>query len=393
MPRFGAHAATVAGVAAVLSAVAFGAQGGLRLERLTWTEIGLVLTGTALVLAALLTVRVRGRVHGGLTLLALAVLTVLTAASISWSLFPAGSWEEANRTFSYLVAFAGALAFVRIAPLRWAAVLEGVALASVVVCGWALLTKVFPSALAHDETFARLREPFGYWNAVGLMAVLGMPPLLWLAARRSGHGAVNALAWPALALLDVALMLSYSRGALLALLVGLVFWFAAVPLRLRSALPLVTAAIVAAPVIAWAFARDALSTDDVPLSARVDAGHSLGALLLLVCAILLAAGLVVNFAAAGRSPKPRTRRLRGPGGGRGARALRARGRDRAGRRAGRDRRPGLEGVAEGDRPERGGADQHARSPDRDVLGARAVLAGGAPDLQGLEAGRRGRRRL
>ena len=311
MPRLGAHAATVVGVATVLAAVAFGAQGGLRLERLTWTEIGLVLTGTALVLAALLTARVRGRVHGGLTLLALAVLTVLTAGSISWSLFPAGSWEEANRTFSYLVAFAGALAFVRIAPLRWAAVLEGVALACVVVCGWALLTKVFPSALAHDETFARLREPFGYWNAVGLMAVLGMPPLLWLAARRSGHGAVNALAWPALALLDVALMLSYSRGALLALLVGLVFWFAAVPLRLRSALPLVTAALVAAPVIAWAFARDALSTDNVPLAARVDAGHSLGALLLLVCAILLAAGLVVNFAAAGRSPKPRTRRLAG----------------------------------------------------------------------------------
>ncbi len=239
------------------------------------------------------------------------MLTVLTAASISWSLFPAGSWEEANRTFSYLVAFAGALAFVRIAPLRWAAVLEGVALACVVVCGWALLTKVFPSALAHDETFARLREPFGYWNAVGLMAVMGMPPLLWLAARRSGHGAVNALAWPALALLDVALMLSYSRGALLALLVGLAFWFAAVPLRLRSALPLVTAAVVAAPVIAWAFARDALSTDTVPLAARVDAGHALGALLLLVCAILLAAGLVVNFAAAGRSPKPRTRRLAG----------------------------------------------------------------------------------
>jgi len=311
VPRLGAHAATVVGVAAVLAAVAFGAEGGLRLERVTWTEIGLVLTGTALVLAALLTGRMRGRVHGGLTLLALAVLTVLTAASISWSLFPAGSWEEANRTFSYLVAFAGALAFVRIVPLRWAAVLEGVALACVVVCGWALLTKVFPSALAHDETFARLRDPFGYWNAVGLMAVLGMPPLLWLAARRSGHGAVNALAWPALALLDVALMLSYSRGALLALLVGLVFWFAAVPLRLRSALPLVTAAVVAAPVIAWAFARDALSTDNVPLAARVDAGHSLGALLLLVCAILLAAGLVVNFVGAGRSPKPRTRRLAG----------------------------------------------------------------------------------
>ena len=61
---------------------------------------------------------------------------------------------------------------------------------------WALLTKVFPASLAPDETYARLREPFAYWNSVGLMAALGVPPMLWLAARRSGHAAVNALAWP-----------------------------------------------------------------------------------------------------------------------------------------------------------------------------------------------------
>ena len=73
-------------------------------------------------------------------------------------------------------------------------------------------------------------QPFGYWNAVGLMAALGVPPLLWLAARRSGNQPRNALAWPALGLLFTALMLSYSRGALLALLVGLAFWFAVVPL-------------------------------------------------------------------------------------------------------------------------------------------------------------------
>ena len=92
---------------------------------------------------------------------------------------------------------------------------------------WALASKVFPAALAPDETYARLREPFGYWNAIGLMAALGVPPLLWLAARRSGSPAANALAWPALGLLFTCLMLSYSRGALLALGFGLVLWFAA----------------------------------------------------------------------------------------------------------------------------------------------------------------------
>ncbi len=42
-----------------------------------------------------------------------------------------------------------------------------IALGALVICGWALLTKVFPGALAPDETFARLRPPFEYWNSVG----------------------------------------------------------------------------------------------------------------------------------------------------------------------------------------------------------------------------------
>ena len=118
------------------------------------------------------------------------------------------------------------------------------------MCVYALATKVFPGALAADEVYARLREPLGYWNAVGLMAALGVPPLLWLAARRSGHGAVNALAWPGMGLLLVCLMLSYSRGALLALALGLAFWFAVVPLRLRGAVALLGAIAGAAPVVA-----------------------------------------------------------------------------------------------------------------------------------------------
>ena len=73
------------------------------------------------------------------------------------------------------------------------------------------------------------------------------------------------------------------------------------------------AGVAAAPVVAWAFARDALSTDDVPLAARVDAGHQLGALLLLMGAMLLVAGLAVTFFGAERPPSPRTRRIAGRG--------------------------------------------------------------------------------
>ena len=290
-------------VGLVLAAIAFAADGGLRLERTTWTEVALILGGAVLVAWALLTGRAAGRLHGGLTLLAFAALGGFTALSIVWSVAPGDSWLEANRTFAYVATFAGGLALVRIAPGRWAAVLNGISLACVVVCGWALLTKVFPGALAADETYARLREPFGYWNAVGLMAALGVPPLLWLAARRSGHPAANALAWPALGLLFTCIMLSYSRGSLLALVLGLGLWFAVVPLRLRGVLPLLAAAAATGPVIAWAFARDALTTDNVPLAARVDAGHELGTLLVLVSCLLLVAGLAVNFATTRATPR------------------------------------------------------------------------------------------
>ena len=243
--------AIAAAVALVLAATAFVADGGLRLERTTYVEIALMGLGALLCAAALLLPHARAqRLHGAPALLALALLAAYTAISIIWSLAPSDSWIEANRTFAYLAAFAGTMALARLAPGHWPAVVQGIALACVVVCAWALLTKVFPGALAEDETYARLRAPFDYWNAVGLTAAIGVIALLWLGARRSGSPAVNALAWPGIALLEVALMLSYSRGALLALVVGLAFWFAVVPLRLRGAVVLLGASLGAAAVVA-----------------------------------------------------------------------------------------------------------------------------------------------
>lgn len=314
LARLGGHVATSILIGAALAAAAFVASGGSRLERTTYVEIALMLGGGAIVAAALLIPSRRAALaplHGGWSLLAFGALTAFTAWSIVWSIAPSDSWLEVNRTLGYLAVFAAGIALVRLWPARWAAVLQGVALACVAVSGWALLTKTFPSAFAQDEIYARLREPFGYWNAVGLMAALGVPPLLWLAARRSGHAVVNALAWPALGLVLVCMMLAYSRGALLALAVGVAFWFAAVPLRLRGAVPLLAAIVGAAPVLAWAFSADALTQDRVPLDARVQAGHKLGVLLAAMIVGLLVAGLAVNFFTARNAPSARSRRLAG----------------------------------------------------------------------------------
>ena len=309
-----ADAAVCAGVAGILCLLAFVAQGGVELASNTYMQVVLV-AGGALLGAAALAVPHRataaGLLHGGRTLGLFGILALLTALSIAWSLDPNSSWLEANRTFAYLAAFAGTLAVVRLAPGRWSAILGGVGLACVLVCAYALATKVFPGWLAADEQAARVRAPFGYWNAVGLMAALGVLPLLWLASRRSGHAAVNALAYPGLGLLLVCLMLSYSRGSLLALAVGAGAWFALVPLRLRGAAALLLPAATTAAVVAWAFAQDGLTAEGLDAFQRVDAGLALGILLSLQFVILLAAGLVIGFAGAFRAPSPRTRTLAG----------------------------------------------------------------------------------
>lgn len=298
------------GVALAVVATAFTSRGGSLLERTTWTEVGLLLAGAGLCAAALTvprSARTPEKLRGVWALAAFAALALYTALSVSWSLMPSDSWLEANRTFAYLATFAGALALGRLAPGRWGALLKGLALAAVVLSGWSLLTKVFPAWLAADEEFARLRPPSDYWNSVGLTAALGIPPLLWLAVRRSGHQAVNALAWPGLGVVILALLLAYSRGALLALGFGLAVWLAVVPLRLRTVVALAGVAFATLPLAVWTFAQDGLAKDGAPMALRTDAGQGFGALLLLLLATLTIAGLAVGFLADRRTPGERTR--------------------------------------------------------------------------------------
>lgn len=308
----GAHpdALVTIALAALLIAIAFVARGGSVLAHTTAVEIALVLLGAASVAVAILVHPPQRRLWGGVTLLLFGALAAWTALSIAWSVQPSDSWEAANLTLAYFAAFAGMLALVHVAPARWAALLGAVVLAAVVVCGWSLLAKVFPSISALDP-YARLRAPFDYWNAVGLMAALGIPSCLWLGARRDGHAALSALAVPALGLLLVALLLSVGRGPLLAAAVAVACWFAAVPLRMRGLAVLATAGAGAVIVCAWAFGNAGLTKDGAPLDVRADAGHSLGLLLLALLVVLLLAGLALEFAMSRATMSPQSRRAIG----------------------------------------------------------------------------------
>lgn len=292
----------------------FLAKGGLNLESMTTTEIVLTLaSGVAVAVAVILTPVARSLVEGpkyGLWSVALLIaFTALSGLSVVWSVQPDVSWQDAGRLLAYSGVFGAAVALVRLAPGRWPAILGGLTLAATIVCSYALATKVFPGRLAPAVTYARLEEPYGYWNAIGLTAAMGVIGCLWLGARRSGHALLSALAYPAMGIMGVTLMLAYSRGALAALAVGVVLWMCIVPLRLRGAAVLIVGGLGAAAVVGWDFSRHALTTDNIPLAQRAGAGHQLGVLLLAMVLLLTLAGVAIGFLYS-RRPLSRATRTR-----------------------------------------------------------------------------------
>jgi O-antigen ligase len=175
------------------------------------------------------------------------------------------------------------------------------------VCGYALATKVFPGRLAPAVTYARLEEPYGYWNAIGLTAAMGAIGCMWLGARRAGHALLSALAYPAMGVMLVTLMIAYSRGALVALTIGVTLWLCVVPLRLRGATVLIVGGLGAAGVVGWDFSRSVLTTDNIPLVERANAGHQLGVLLVTMILLLSIAGIAIGFLGSRRAPSRATR--------------------------------------------------------------------------------------
>lgn len=299
------------GLALLLCAAAFGADGGLRLGRLTMVEIAVLVLGGLTTAAGLLAAPREGKVWGGATMLLFGAFAALTALSVGWSVEPSETWLEANRTFAWLAAFCAAATIARTAPDAWSVLLGAFILFGVVLCAYATLTKLLPAQLSPEETYARLREPYGYWNSVGLTAAMTIPCCLWLGARRSGHQALNTLAYPALTLVVFTLLLAYSRGALLAAAIACVVWFAVVPLRLRGVTVLAIGTGGALLLTLWAFSQTALTEDQAALALRQTSGQQLLVLLVVVLLIVFALGAVLTFAAARRAPGATARRTVG----------------------------------------------------------------------------------
>ena len=292
---------------AAVVAVTFGARGGTELTRTSITEVALILVGACVLAVTFLWSR-PGRPYGRTTVLLFALLALLTALSVLWSISPELTYVEVGRTFAYLAVFTAAVAGARLFPRSAPQLLYALLIGATVPVFYALASRVWPGTLAENEVSNRLGQPFDYWNAVGSVAAMAVPILLWLGSRKNGSSTARMAAYPLMGACVLAIELTQSRGAAAAAVVGAIAWFVLVPLRLRS-LPVVllpTAGAVA--VGAWALSKDPFTKALQPLSAKEAVAGDFGTLVLLMLAVLMLVGAAVEAGSARRVPTARMRR-------------------------------------------------------------------------------------
>jgi hypothetical protein len=293
-----------------LAGVAFGAAGGTQLGRTSVVEILMVLLGGVVVAAAIVWGR-RGPLYGATSLFLFAALAGLTALSITWAVVPELAYVEAGRTLAYLAVFAAAIAAARLFPRAAHVAIKGIVLAATAAVTYALAARVWPASLGEHEISNRIGQPFEYWNAVGTTAALAIPGLLWLGSRRGGGVAGRVAAYPAMGAAVLAILLTQSRGALAAAALGVIAWFAIVPLRLRSLPVLLVPSAGAGLVAAWALSKDAFAETAQSLAVKESVAGEFGLLVVLMAVLLVLAGLAVNVGHSRLAPSAQTRRRAG----------------------------------------------------------------------------------
>ncbi len=156
--------------------------------------------------------------------LAMAALCAWTLASTLWSGAPARALLEFDRSLLYLLALVTFALLVRTdRSMRW--LVWGLATASVIVCAAGVVTRTLPGVwhVALDPVAdGRLSFPVSYWNALGLLAGIGIVLCASITTGRREPRPARVLAAAAIPLLATALYFTFSRGALLATAVGLV---------------------------------------------------------------------------------------------------------------------------------------------------------------------------
>lgn len=193
------------------------ANGGFFPRTSSWALFAVV---WMLAMTALLGVRVRlGRLELA-SLAAFAALAVWTLVTTVWSADPSQSVREAERALLYLAVFGLVLVLARAGAAEY--LLQAVLLGLVAVTGYALVVYFFFSGGQPPDLYEgyQLFRPVGYANATGVLAAIAVVLAAGLFVETQRRD-VRLASAAALVPLPVALYLSASRAAWLALAVAL----------------------------------------------------------------------------------------------------------------------------------------------------------------------------
>ena len=151
------------------------------------------------------------------------LFALLQLLSGYWSDSHARALLEFNRTLLYLAVFVLFASMAR-REVALRLMVWGLALTLTIVSGAGLLSRLLPETFPTEPSFlaSRLSYPLTYWNSLGVLAGVGMVLCLHLASRARGPIAVRVLAAAALPMLATTVLLTFSRGAILATGVGLI---------------------------------------------------------------------------------------------------------------------------------------------------------------------------
>ena len=153
----------------------------------------------------------------------LALFAVWIGISFTWTPVSERATDDLGRALLYLGVFVAAVAWLRerdSARLAEPALAAGALVASAYGLAGRLLPDLVEQELSR-RAFGRLDQPLTYWNAMGVLAALGLVLCARLTADGERRAAVRIAALASAVPLGAALYLTYSRGSMAALAVGL----------------------------------------------------------------------------------------------------------------------------------------------------------------------------
>jgi O-antigen ligase len=212
----------------------------------------------------------------------LGAFAVWCGVTLLWTVTPDRTWAYINRGVAYTLVVVLAIAAASSAPRTIERVAFGWLGVAVACALYALAGKVMPGVeilgvgFNHTAVASRLRAPLEYWNALGLVMVLAVPVALRLATDDTRRDAARLLGISALFVLLLCLGMTYSRGGLLALAVGLCVLTVLGRARLRGLAVMAVTVVATIPVLGLSFSRPALKAINVPLAERTPDGIVLG---------------------------------------------------------------------------------------------------------------------